>query len=82
MLKTDVGLRNCVAPFTIMAALVFGEEGRERVVDEMVAAGPPGVRMALLARVRAVERAVRRLGRLAGGGGVWRMREPGLGGRV
>ena len=68
-----------MAPFMMIAALVFGEGGRERTVDEMVAAGPPGVRMALLARVRAVERAVRREAGLAGG--VWRMGEPGVEGR-
>lgn len=68
-----------MAPFMMMAAFVFGDEGRERVVDEMVAAGPPGVRMTLLARVRAVVRAVRREAELAGG--VWRMGEPGVDGR-
>ena len=60
--KTEVGWRNCVAPFMMMAASVLGEGGRERVVDDMVAAGPPGVRIMLLARARGEERAVRRLG--------------------
>ena len=60
--KTEVGWRNWVAPFMMMALLVFGEAGSERVVDEMVAAGPPGVRIMLLARVIGEERAVRRLG--------------------
>ena len=68
-----------MAPFMMMAAFVLGAGGRERVVDEMVAAGPPGVRIWLLARVRGEERAVRRAGRL--GGVVWRTVEPGEGGR-
>ena len=68
-----------MAPFMTMAALVFGDGGRERTVDEIVAAGPPGARMALLARVRAVERAARRGAGLAEG--VWRMGEPGVEGR-
>ena len=74
--KTEVGWRNCVAPFMMMAAFLLGAAGRESVVDEMVAAGPPGVRIWPLARVRGEERAVRRLG-----GGVWTMGEPGEGGR-
>ena len=60
--------------------LVVGAGGRERTVFEMVAAGPPGVRMALLARVRAEERE-RRWGILGAGWGVWRIGEPGMVGR-
>lgn len=67
----------------MMMKFVLGAGGRERVVFEIVAGGPPGVRMALLARVRvrAEEERARRLGMFGVGGGVWRIGEPGEGGR-